>query len=348
MIDTIVKCKKVKDFPLQGQNSKAYLAVEENLGREIAVKDIDVSQDFDPAKFEQYFHEARIACRADHPRIIKILYAGYDDKDCIARIATEYYKNGSVQELLNTSVAAGQYIPLRDIVKGALNVIQGIEHLHGLDLLHLDVKPSNALVGNDSRWILTDFGQSKFLNGATFATDLTCYDKNLSPEVIQNGVAERRTDIYQFGLFLYRLCCENLFVQQTLAFQRKPDFCAAVIRGQFPDRSAYNLYVPKQLKTIINKCIDPDVKARFPSAKAVHEALSSLVVPDIGFDANTCSIFGTIKNKKVNIVCTLAGPGEYAIRTEVNGRHFLRGSKDNVKEPMLGGEAWNIIKILSN
>lgn len=307
---TMVECEKIRDFPVQGANSQAYLATDNNLCRNVAVKDINNSSITD-ANVEQYFNEARIASLAKHPLVMPIYYAGFDSKSGIARVVTPYYQNGCMHAYITSLLATGKLMSIKEVVLKSIEIAQGLNHLHSLGILHLDIKPSNIIISNDDKIIVTDFGQSKLLNGEEFVTDVRLYCKNLSPETLDN-IADKRTDIYQFGLLLYRMCNENLFQNQMSEFGTLDELKDDIRDGSFPARDINNPHVPNSLVRIIKKCLNIDPTERYANFFEVIDDLCSSDGYDLHLDVNNMEMNGTKNEKNYSI--------EYDV-DETNGRY---------------------------
>lgn len=162
MINTIVEIEKIRDFEEQGFYSHTYLAKDKRLGRLVAVKDIVYANITSDSDFDRYFDEAVKLSLASHPRVLPVYYVGKDHKDSdseLPRIVTCYYKNGSLNQHLQAVAAKGQTLPLDVLIRFSHDIIQGMIHLHALDIMHLDLKASNVYIGDDGKLVLGDFGQ---------------------------------------------------------------------------------------------------------------------------------------------------------------------------------------------
>ena len=76
-------------------------------------------------------------------------------------------------------------------------------------MLHLDVKPTNIIINDADRALLTDFGLSRYLNEYGLAEQELGYVKHISPQYLETTSRTMQDDIYQAGLTLYRMCNGN-------------------------------------------------------------------------------------------------------------------------------------------
>ena len=331
---TMVECEKIQDFPVQGANSQAYLATDKSLCRNVAVKDINNSSISD-ANVEEYFDEARIASLAKHPLVMPIYYAGFDSESGIARVVTPYYENGCMHAYINGLLNSGKLMSVKEVVLKSLEIAQGLNHLHSLGILHLDIKPSNIILSNDDKIIVTDFGQSKLLNGEEFVTDIRLYCKNLSPETLEN-IADKRTDIYQFGLLLYRMCNENLFQDQMSEFSSLDELKENIKDGSFPERSLNNPHIPNSLIKIITKCLHIDPAERYADFFEVIDALSASDGYDLHLEVDKMEMNGTKNEKNYSIEYDIdESNGRYDTVFKVSGRRKNLFCKTNLTEYQL-------------
>lgn len=339
----MVECKKIKDFPFQGANSHTYLSEDVNLDRHVAVKDIKNSS-IPNKSVEEYFHEARIAALASHPLVMPVYYAGFDSKSGVARIVTPYYKNGCLHSYIENLMSTKQVMSIKEIVTKAIEVAQGINHLHSLGILHLDIKPSNIILSNDDKIIVTDFGQSKLLNGEEFVKGIRLYCKSLSPETL-SGVADKKTDIYQFGLLLYRMCNENLFQNQFSKFQSQQELNKYILNGQFPNRTIFNPHIPKSLIKIIKTCLEIDPAKRYLDFFEVINELCTSDGYDLRLDLEKMEMTGLKNEKPYNMKYTINDSDRYNINVKINNRRKTEFCKTNLTDSQLRN---NIKKAITN
>jgi len=257
----------------QSQNSVCYKSYDPQLEREIVAKYLDIHS---MSGFDEYYQEARLLHRARHSNIAEVFYACQTDDHVV--IVMDYYPGGSLKNIVEQD-----YLTLREVINYALDFLTGLHHVHTKNLLHFDIKPSNVLIDVTGRARLSDFGIAKLRNEAGLARPDLIWPMHMPPEQAGAGRNEQvstKSDIYQAGVTLYTML--NGFDHLQRQFQRLEDapdpraFEFAVADGDFPDRSDYLPHVPRHLRTIVNKAMNPDEDDRYNSVLELMEGLAGI------------------------------------------------------------------------
>src|SRR5574344_2173910 len=125
--------KILQKIKSEGVNSALYIVKDKQLNCEMILKQIDKKK---LKEYDRYFEESKKISSLNHPNIIKINYATYDD-DYIY-ITMPYYKNGSLNQLLYH-----RNLTVREIIKYSLDFISAIYYMHDNNIIHCDIKPNN-------------------------------------------------------------------------------------------------------------------------------------------------------------------------------------------------------------
>ena len=236
----------------EGANSYVYLARDKQLNSDFIVKIVPKTSFTNE---DEYFHESRVIYENKHPSVVEIQYAAYDDDNVF--FFMPYYERGSINSIINE-----RFLTNREIIKYSLDFLSGVHYIHTNKLLHTDIKPTNILINNNGKAVITDFGLSKYVNMYGVALTNKMYHTHYTPEVINNrGVVTVKTDIYQSGLTLYRMCNGNdLFKQQAdKLFSCKEDIIEkAILEEKFPDRNLFLPHIPNKMRKIIKKALSTD------------------------------------------------------------------------------------------
>jgi serine/threonine-protein kinase len=164
----------------------------------------------DPDASARFLREAKLASAVQHPNIVSVFDFGMDDKSTTF-MAMEFVDGKPLDELLERK---GGTLPLEEVLEYARGIAAGLAAIHAMGLIHRDLKPGNVLLHNmpDGRVIpkLSDFGFAigpENIGGERFTLDgiVVGTVKYLSPEQGQAKPVDYRSDIFSFGMMLYRL-----------------------------------------------------------------------------------------------------------------------------------------------
>lgn len=247
----------------EGKNSSVFTFIDPQLGAEFILKVISKSSIKD---LDDLFNESKILYEVRHPNIMEIQYASYDDNNIF--ITMPKCKNGSIQAILDK-----RYLTVEEILKYSLEFLTGLQYVHAHKLIHYDIKPTNILINNNGKAILTDFGLAKYTDELGLATQTRTYISEQPPEKYISLKTNLKCDIYQAGLTMYRMCNGNEIWQQQLP-KTKSELQSAILNGKFPNRKLYLPHIPIQLKKVINKCIMVNPNERYDNVLEIINALS--------------------------------------------------------------------------
>ena len=179
------------------------LAIQESLGREVALKLLSPSLAADPVATERFLREGRTAAKLAHRHIVGIhdvgIHAGQP------YLAMEYMPGGVV-----ATTAALAPAEALDIIR---QVALALDHAHAQGVVHRDIKPENILRRADGSHALGDFGIARAMDAESALTQEglaigTPY--YMSPEQIQGLPLDGRSDLYSLGVVLHQLLTGHL------------------------------------------------------------------------------------------------------------------------------------------
>ncbi|MNW35563.1 Serine/threonine-protein kinase PrkC [compost metagenome] len=252
----------IKEIGGEGENSKTHLAHDPQLDAQIVVKAI-TKLSFN--SHVEYFEESKMLYSSRHPNIMVINYACEDDDHVY--LSMPYCPKGSLNSIINK-----KFLTVREIIKYSLDFLSGLHYIHTKSLIHFDVKPTNIIIDNSNRAILTDFGLSKYSDIEGFATPDKIYKKHYVPEVFISKDLTNQFDVYQAGLTLYRMCNGNEdFKSQTVGLTKEK-----IQSGVFPDRSRFLPHIPNSLSKCIKKALEVNPDKRYGTVLDLMNAISAV------------------------------------------------------------------------
>lgn len=185
----------------RGGMSTVYRGRDTRLDRDVAVKVMDPHLAADPAFVARFEREARAAAQLHHPAVVSVHDQGVDGDQVY--LVMELIDGGNLRDLLNQRGKLPPAVAL-SILGPALSAL-GTAHRAGL--VHGDVKPENVLIGPNGQVKVTDFGVAGAVaeNGVTADSESFGTVAYMSPEQVETGAADARSDVYSAGIVLYEM-----------------------------------------------------------------------------------------------------------------------------------------------
>jgi formylglycine-generating enzyme required for sulfatase activity/predicted Ser/Thr protein kinase len=296
----------------RGAMGDVYLARDALLDRPVAVKFVQAARD--PVARARFFNEARAIARLQHGNVVAIYRIAEIERH--PYLVSEYVRGQPLDQLERPT-------PSRRVLEIALDLARGLAAAHRCGVLHRDVKPANAILADDGRAKLLDFGLasvvdaaeperpvivpprprfdrrayghlsatetttsphgSPALHSAVSDSDLGSSESDrlvgtplyMAPELWRGEPATRRSDLYSLGILLYELLA---------GVAPHAGIPVAVLRGVVGHREIPRIaeFVPgidPALASIVDRLIEAEAGARFPSADALVVALEDCAAP---------------------------------------------------------------------
>lgn len=188
----------------RGGMATVYLAVDRRLDREVALKVMHEDLADDPEFVTRFIREARSAARLSHPNVVGVFDQGTDESSGALYLAMEYLPGRTLRDVL---AQRGALTP-RESVSVLEPVMSALGAAHRAGIVHRDVKPENVILTDDGRIKVADFGLAAAVTApiASTATDkLLGTVAYLAPELVAQGHADARADVYAVGIMLFEL-----------------------------------------------------------------------------------------------------------------------------------------------
>ena len=181
----------------RGGMADVYLATDERLERQVAVKVIYPHLAADPRFTEKFIREAKMAARLNHPNLVNVFDQGTANGQTF--MVMEYVPGMTLRDALDKF---GKLTPMRalDLLDA---VLQGLAAAHRAGILHRDLKPENVFLADDGRIKLGDFGLARDVNSNTSTGSLLGTIAYIAPELLTRGQADARSDVYSAGIMLF-------------------------------------------------------------------------------------------------------------------------------------------------
>lgn len=241
----------------QGGMARVFLAEDETLHRQVAIKVLSDRHSDDPHFIERFQREARAAARLNHPNIVQV----YDQVQgpSGAYIVQEYVEGETLKELIRREAP----LDARRAITIALQILAALRVAHQQGVIHRDIKPQNILVQTDGKVKVADFGiASAGETEMTEAGSIVGTAQYLAPEQARGLQVGPPADLYAVGIVLYEM------LSGRVPFEGDAAVTVAMRHVQeapepLTDR---NPLVPVPLESVVMRALSKDPATRYQSA----------------------------------------------------------------------------------
>jgi hypothetical protein len=256
-----------------GGMSTVWLARDEILARNVAVKILHDHLAKDDEFLERFRREAVAAAGLTHPNIVSIYDTGeVDSADTTCHfIVMEHCGGGTLAQLLKDS---GPF-PTDRVCDVGVTICAALGYAHSKGIIHRDIKPANVLMGDDGLLKVGDFGIAK---AAGTQGDITTTGKimgtvaYISPEYATDQDLDARSDIYSLGIVLYELAVGKP------PFDASTSMATALRHINDAPTPLRNMRagIPRSLEAVVMRALEKDPDRRYQSAEDMKEALEAI------------------------------------------------------------------------
>jgi len=259
-----------------------YLAEDERLGRQVALKFLPPDSVQNRQALDRFRVEARAASSLSHPGICAIYDIGDDDGTPF--IVMEALKGENLRDRINRGP-----MKIGELVDIGIQLSDALEAAHAQGIIHRDIKPSNIFVGDKNRVKILDFGLAKLASGPTGTSgDASTHQtvvkqitipgsalgtvSYMSPEQARGEDVDTRTDLFSLGTVLYEMATGT----QAFGGSTPAVVFDAILNHTPPSMPALNPMVPPRLEQIIATLLEKDRDLRHQHASDLQAELKRL------------------------------------------------------------------------
>jgi serine/threonine-protein kinase len=262
----------------EGGMGEVYHAEDTKLGRGVAIKLLPQAVATDPDRLARFEREAKVLASLNHPNIAGIHQV--EHADGVFFLVMELIEGEDLKE----RISRGK-LPLEEALSIASQIAEALEEAHNSGIVHRDLKPANVKITPDGKVKVLDFGLAKALgedpevsggSGAAIAHSPTLTANMtgagiligtaayMSPEQARGQAADRRADIWAFGVVLFEMLTGSMvYVGDTVS-----DTLAGVLARE-PEWDQLSDATPRPVRRLLERCLEKDIKQRL---QAIGEA----------------------------------------------------------------------------
>ena len=251
----------------EGGMGVVYKAEDTKLERTVAIKFLPHQISANSEERERFKIEAKAAASLNHPNIAHI-YA-IEETDDEMFIVMEFINGIELKEKISFDP-----IQIDEATNIATQIVEGLDAAHKKGIVHRDIKPSNIMITYDGKVKVMDFGLAKIKGGneITKSNSTLGTVAYMSPEQAKGEVVDNRTDIWSFGVVLYKMLTGEL--------PFKGDYDQAIIytiiHQKHPSPSVIQPDIPESFSKIIDRCLEKKPSERFQQAGILNDGLKLL------------------------------------------------------------------------
>lgn len=228
---------------------------------------------------QMFLDEARITAQLNHPNICQVFELGEIDGEYY--IAMEYLEGLPLSRLIEKRGRGG--LDVRIVAGLLVQACEGLSYAHEFrdparridGVVHRDVSPQNLFVTAPGLVKVLDFGVAKLYREGSKTVTVSTKGKYLymSPEQVNGDPVDQRSDIFALATIMFEaLSGQSLFGRATQFLTLQ-----AIVRGDRPRIRALRPDVPAAVESVLERALSLDREARYPTARAMTEALTFAV-----------------------------------------------------------------------
>lgn len=242
-----------------GGMADVYLAQDELLNREVAIKVLRGNLALEPVSLLRFQREANSASALNHPNIVEIYDVG--DEEGHHYIVMEYIKGRTLKQLIQQrgALEKNEALAIMDQLVGA------VEEAHKKNIIHRDIKPQNVLIKDDGTVKITDFGIATVSDSLqlTQADTVLGSVHYLAPELARGESASYQSDIYSLGICFFELLTGEVPYRGETPVQ----VAMKHLKDEMPSVLDFNPSLPMSIENIIRKSTAKNRMHRYKSAE---------------------------------------------------------------------------------
>ena len=256
-----------------GGMASIYAAMDLRLDRLVAVKIMHPHLANDEDFVNRFIKEAKATAALNHPNVVSIQDQGWNEGGSPAVfIVMEYIDGNTLRDYLFERGS----LSVDEVLRFVIPVVSALAEAHSLGIIHRDIKPENILISKDGRVKIADFGLAR---GAQLGSTQTVESSvvlgsvsYLSPEQVQRGISDARSDVYSLGIVLFEL----LIGRKPFDGDTPIQIAYKHVNDRVPSVRSIKPEIPESIDQLITQATSPNPDQRFKDARELLNALRNI------------------------------------------------------------------------
>ncbi len=252
----------------RGGMGNVYRVVDKKINEEIALKLLHPVVATEKGTIERFKNELKLARKITHKNVCRM----YDlhEEEGTPYITMEFVRGEDLKSMIRMTdqLSVGRAL---SIVK---QICEGLAEAHRLGVIHRDLKPRNVMVDKEGNAHIMDFGIARSLKakGITGEGIIIGTPEYMSPEQVKGEEIDERSDIYSLGIILFEMLTGKIpfdgDTSLTIALKHRTE--------KPPDPRSFNAQIPKELNSVILKCLEKKKENRYGNIKELFSDLENI------------------------------------------------------------------------
>ena len=242
-----------------GGMATIYAGIDTRLDRPVAVKVMHAHLANDEAFVSRFIKEAKATAALSHPNIVSIQDQGWNEGGPPAVfLVMELVEGSTLRDFLNENGP----LSVEQTIQFITPVLSALAAAHLIGIIHRDVKPENILISKDGRIKVADFGLARtmtMVQTMTAASSVVLGSVSyLSPEQVQRGIADARSDVYAIGIVLF----EMLLGKKPYDGETPIQIAYRHVNDRIPNVKEFKSDIPEMIADLIFQATAPNPDQR--------------------------------------------------------------------------------------
>lgn len=264
---------RVLDQLGHGGMAQVYRAYHPQLDRYVAIKAVRSDLAEEKEFLARFRREAQAVAALRHPNIVQVF--DFDAQGDVYFMVMELLEGDTLKARLSDYRLRGERMPLGEMARVLLDVLEGLGYAHGEGMVHRDIKPANIMLTRRGQAVIGDFGIAQIVGSTrhTVSGALMGTLNYMAPEQGLEGRSDARSDIYSLGIVLYEM------LTQRTPFDADTPLAVLMkhLNDPLPLPRKVDPSIPEPFERVVLKALSKRPQERYPGAKEMAQALRHAV-----------------------------------------------------------------------